>query len=88
MASIQFNQVDPQNPRALGVCDNCQATVYYDELRKQMQYRGNGLRWDGTLRCGPSTGRRCLDVPQAQDMSRRLPTPDPTPILNPRPETG
>lgn len=71
---------DPENPRARGQCDRCSRVVFHDQLRWQMEYRGNTLMRTGILVCP-----RCEDKPQPQDMTVIL-KPDPVAVKDPRPE--
>jgi hypothetical protein len=73
--------VDPENPRAFGVCDRCGQWVNHVDLQWQWDWRGNGLANLRLLVC-----EICLDVPQPQ-LKPRVIGPDPLPIINARPET-
>lgn len=75
--------IDPNDPRAVGVCDGCAFWVRHIDLQKHMQYRGGTVPvWDGLLFCS-----KCMDVPNpAPQFSRLALLPDPVPVLNPRPE--
>ena len=73
--------VDPENPRAFGVCDRCGFWVNHINLQNQWDYRGNSLANLRLLVC-----ETCLDVPQPQ-LKPRIIGPDPLPIINARPET-
>lgn len=75
-----YATTDPSQPRAFGVCDGCGAFYNLRSLRKQMQWMGPRLVWDGTLVC-----ERCYCQPQPQLRPIRIP-PDPVPVANPRPE--
>ena len=70
----------PSAPQAKGVCDQCGCWVAFRDLIKQTEWTGTRVSWLGFLVC-----RSCLDKPQPQLKSIRLP-PDPVPIKNPRPE--
>jgi hypothetical protein len=72
--------INPQSPRALGVCDRCGALYNHHELQPQYQWAGPQLQNLRILVC-----RDCLDVPQMQLRTVILPA-DPLPIDNPRPE--
>ncbi len=71
-------EIDPDNPRAVGICDRCGKCYNHNVLQPQYQWAGAALVWLGLLVCPP-----CLDVPSEQLRSIRLP-PDPTPIYNAR----
>lgn len=72
--------IDPRSPRALAVCDRCQAMVFHDTLRWQMQWRGPRMANIRLYVCP-----ECYDTPQEQLRTFVLPI-DPVPIANPRPE--
>ena len=72
--------VDPENPRAFGVCDRCGFWVNHINLQNQWDYRGNSLANLRLLVC-----ETCLDVPQPQ-LKPKIIGPDPLPIINARPE--
>lgn len=72
--------IDSRSPRALAVCDRCQAMVFHDTLRWQMQWRGPRLSNIRLYVCA-----ECYDTPQEQLRTFVLPQ-DPVPIANPRPE--
>lgn len=72
--------IDPRCPRALAVCDRCQAMVFHDTLRWQMQWRGPRMANIRLYVCP-----ECYDTPQEQLRTFVLPI-DPVPIANPRPE--
>lgn len=76
--------IDPNNPRAVGVCDGCGWWVNYKDLKKDMQYRGGTTPvWTGFLVC-----TKCLDVPNpAPQFKTIVLPPDPVPLENPRPQT-
>lgn len=77
------NAYDPQNPRAIAVCDGCDLPVPHDNLRKHMIYSGGDTPvWDGFLVCP-----NCDDKPNPFFKRQVLP-PDPRPIANPRPDTS
>lgn len=73
-------EIDPDNPRAVGVCDRCGQLYNLNRLAPQYQWAGNSLIWLGILVCP-----RCLDIPSEQLRTIRLP-PDPTPVYNARVE--
>ena len=74
-------QVDPENPRAFGVCQRCGFWVNHIDLQWQWDYRGNSLANLRLLVCDT-----CLDEPNPQ-LKPRIIGPDPLPIINARPET-
>lgn len=81
MASIFGRaRVNPENPRAAGVCDRCGFVYSHSDLQWEREWRGVAILKTGFLVCG-----RCLDRPNEQLKSRLMP-PDPVPIRNPRPE--
>jgi len=73
--------VDANAPTAFGVCDDCGEWYNLSNLRWQLEYRGLGLARTGFRKC-PS----CMDVPQPQLKPVIIPTPDPKPVLDARPE--
>ena len=73
-------QVDPENPRALAVCQRCSFWYNHDDLRWQWDYRGISLQNLRILVC-----ETCYDDPQPQLKPRILP-PDPLPVINARVE--
>lgn len=75
-------RVDPRRPNAFGVCDQCGFLYNLNQLKKQQQWTGPSLSWQGTLVCA-----HCYDKPQPQLRTIRLP-PDPLPKAMPRPELG
>lgn len=75
--------IDPNDPRAVGVCDGCGFWVNHRDLRQHMAYRGGSVPvWDGLLVCDT-----CYDVPNPAPQFKRLVLPpDPVPVENPRVE--
>lgn len=73
--------IDPQAPRALGICDSCGFMYNLQELVFQMEYRGNILAKTGFRVCR----RTCLDVPTQQFRPVFIPA-DPPPVYQPRTE--
>lgn len=70
--------VDPYNLDAFAICDRCSMLYNHSDLTWQYEWVGTSLtnlRW---LVC-----HRCLDVPNPQNRTIRIP-PDPLPIENPR----
>lgn len=74
-------RVDPQNPRAFGVCDRCGMYWNLEKLNFQFDWRGNRLQNLEIRVC-----QRCMDVPQEQYRPIIVP-PDPMPVYMPRPDT-
>lgn len=72
-------RVDPRRPRAFGRCDSCGFTYNLRDLRKQYEWAGASIVWQGQLVCDS-----CYCKPQPQLKAIRLP-PDPVPVKNPRP---
>jgi len=72
--------VDPQRPRAFGVCDDCGEWYNRHNLRDQYEWYGAELTDTHRRVCA-----RCLSKPQDQLRPILLP-PDPVPIIDPRPE--
>lgn len=74
-------QVDPDDPRAEGICDRCGFRWNLYRLTWQYDYQGTSqLQNTRLLVCD-----RCYDKPQPQLSPYILP-PDPPPIYNARPE--
>lgn len=73
-------KIDPNNPRANGVCDRCGFWYNHDQLKWQYEYRGINLHNIRLLVCDI-----CLDKPNEGLRPLFLP-PDPEPILDARPE--
>lgn len=71
--------IDPNNPRALAVCDRCGFIYNRHMLRQQYQWTGPRLQDVSMVVC-PT----CLDKPQEQLRTIVLPA-DPVPIEDPRP---
>lgn len=80
MARSPYLTVSSRAPTAAAICDRCQRETNHYKLSKQMDYRGGKLVDTGLLVC-----RQCLDVPNPQ-FARRFIEPDPTPIIDPRPQ--
>lgn len=68
------------NPRAWATCDRCGFVTNYFKLDNQFDWRGVQIQSLNLLVCDD-----CLDTPQRQLGTIILP-PDPTPVLNARPE--
>lgn len=73
--------IDPENPSALGECDDSGFTFNHKDLCKQMQWRGDSLVWTGLM-----VGKPYLDTPNEQDRPP-LTKADPKAIINPRPSS-
>ena len=74
-------EVDPDNPRAWGVCGRCGFMFNLHKLQWQYNYEGSTQPQNsGVLVCDG-----CLDALNPQDMPYILP-PDPVPVFNARPE--
>lgn len=72
--------IDARSPRALAICDRCQAMVFHDTLRWQWRWRGPRPQNIRLLVC-PS----CLDTLNEQERTIVLPV-DPVTIANARPQ--
>ena len=72
-------EIDPDNPRALGICDRCGRWWNHDVLRFRFQYQGFQLVNTNFLECP-----KCWCPPDNHARARILP-PDPLPIQNARP---
>jgi hypothetical protein len=72
--------VDPNNPSNWATCDRCGFNYNQRDLQWQHDWRGNTMQNLHLLVCS-----RCLDTPSLWYRSIILP-PDPTPIMNARPE--
>ena len=70
---------DATSPRAWAVCDRCNFVYLHSDLQWQMEFNGTQLFNKRILVC-----QKCLDVPQPQFLNPIL-SPDPMPVLNPRP---
>lgn len=73
--------VNPKGPKAFAACDQCGNWYNRVDLRVQFEWVGNRLVDLGYRVC-----RTCQDKPQAQFRTPILPTPDPAPIINARPD--
>lgn len=74
-----YTCVDPQNPRAAGVCDRGGEVRPLTELKREMRWAGNRMVETGWLVCAHH-----MDAPHPQDRTLLLPA-DPKPVRNPRP---
>jgi hypothetical protein len=72
-------RIDPRNPDAVARCDRSGQLCNYNDLVKQMDYRGTGLIWTGLY-----VNKHFLDVPNPQSLNPIL-KPDPVPVEHPRP---
>lgn len=73
-------KVSRKDPHAAAQCDRCGFYYNHTALRWQYEWRGDSVKNIYWLVC-----KRCLDNPQPQLKTRRIP-PDPVPIKNPRPD--
>ena len=73
-------KVKKYDPLAAGCCDRCGTAYQHSELQWQYEWRGDNLENIRWLVCP-----RCLDQPQPQLKTRRIP-PDPLPIKDIRRE--
>ena len=80
----RYERMDPENPDALARCDYSGFLVARRDLVKQMEYRGNGLIWNGFW-----VGKRFADKPNPQLLNPVL-APDPPALVNPgaRPDSN
>ena len=79
----QFFEVDPDNPRAEGICDRCGFRFNLYKLQYQYAFQGSTMPQNTRfLVCGRPG---CLDPLNPQDTPNILP-PDPLPVFNARPE--
>lgn len=77
----KYFEVDPENPRAEGICDRCGFRWNLYRLTWQFDYQGTSqLQNTRLLVC-----ENCYDKPQPQLAPYILP-PDPPPVYNARPE--
>jgi hypothetical protein len=70
--------INPDNPEALGECDDSGLTFNRKDLVKQMEWRGDNLVWTGFM-----VGKPYLDKPQEQNRPP-LVKADPRPVADPR----
>ena len=68
------------SPQAFAICDRCGFQYNHVDLRWQYEWTGPSLYNKRLLVC-----EKCTDTPNEQLRTILLP-PDPTPIINPRPE--
>lgn len=74
----KYVKIDPNDPDALGVCDESGFVFNHKDLCKQMEWRGDNLVWTGMMR-----GRPYLDVPSEQNRPA-IGKADPKPMKNPK----
>lgn len=74
-----FVTIDPNNPDAVARCDRSGLLCNYNDLCKQMDYRGSGLVWTGLY-----VNKAFLDKPNPQGLNPVI-KPDPVPLDHPRP---
>jgi len=73
--------ISPTNPRALGICDRCDARYNHDQLNWQFAWGGPRIYNTRILVC-----QSCLDKLQENGLRTIVLPPDPIPIDNARPE--
>lgn len=78
----KFFQVDPDDPRAEGICDRCNFRFRLMDLSWQYAFQGTTMP-QNTRMLVCSEG--CMDPLNPQDQAYILP-PDPLPVYNARPE--
>ena len=74
----KYVSIDPDNPSALGVCDESGFVFNHQDLVKQMEWRGNNLVWTGLM-----VGPPYVDKPSQQNRPPIV-KGDPKPVKNPR----
>ena len=74
----KYVSIDPDNPSALGVCDESGFVFNHQDLVKQMEWRGNNLVWTGLM-----VGPPYLDKPSQQNRPPIV-KGDPKSVKNPR----
>lgn len=77
----KYFEVDPENPRAEGVCDRCGFRWNLDKLQWQYAYQGSTMPQNTRMLVCPNH----VDELNPQDTPVILP-PDPVPVFNARPE--
>lgn len=77
----KYTRIEKNNPLAVGRCDQSGFLCRRADLKKQMEFRGNGLVWTGFW-----VHKRFLDKPNPQLLTPRV-FADPYPITMPRPDT-
>ena len=74
----KYVSINPDNPSALGVCDESGFIFNHKDLIKQMEWRGNNLVWTGLM-----VGKPYLDKPSQQNRPP-ITKDDPKATRNPR----
>lgn len=77
--STHYECVDPNDPEPAGRCDRGGEMRKLKDLKREMEWRGNRLVWNGFLVCDHHR-----DVPNPQGRARHM-RADPPPLRNPRP---
>lgn len=72
-------RINPNSPDAVARCDRSGLICNYNDLVKQMDYRGLGLVWTGLY-----VNKYFADVPNPQSLNPVI-KPDPVPVEHPRP---
>ena len=75
----RFVKIDEANPDAVARCDRSGLLCNYNDLVRQMDYRGLGLIWTGLY-----VNKYFVDVPNPQSLNPVI-RPDPPPLEHPRP---
>jgi hypothetical protein len=75
----RFVRINQNSPDAVARCDRSGQLCNYNDLVKQMDYRGSGLVWTGLY-----VNKYFLDVPNPQSLNPLI-KPDPVPLDHPRP---
>lgn len=75
----RFVRINQNSPDAVARCDRSGQLCNYNDLVKQMDYRGLGLVWTGLY-----VNKYFLDVPNPQSLNPLI-KPDPVPLDHPRP---
>jgi hypothetical protein len=74
----KYVTINPDNPSALGICDESGFVFNHKDLVKQMEWRGNNLVWTGLM-----VGPPYVDKPSQQNRPPIV-KGDPKPVKNPR----
>lgn len=72
-------RIRPENPDAVARCDRSGQICNYNDLVKQMDYRGTGLIWTGLY-----VNKYFYDKPNPQNLNPVIKR-DPVPLEHPRP---
>lgn len=75
----KYVTINPNNPSALGICDESGFVFNHKDLVKQMEWRGDNLVWTGLM-----VGKPYVDKPSQQNRPPLVKN-DPKAIKNPRP---